>query len=75
MNTINVFIAGSKELASQRIKLKSLISDINHRYKESGNNLSLSVASYETYGNKQEEYNDYFSSMKSFCSVEHKKTS
>ena len=35
MNTINVFIAGSKELASQRIKLKSLISDINHRYKES----------------------------------------
>ena len=59
MNTINVFIAGSKELASQRIKLKSLISDINHRYKESGNDHSLNVASYETYGNKQDEYNDY----------------
>lgn len=61
MNTINVFIAGSKELASQRIKLKSLISDINHRNKESGINIALSVASYETYGNKQDEYNDYIS--------------
>lgn len=59
MNRINLFIAGAKELAPQRLKIKALVSDINHRYNESGKGAFLSVASYETYGNKQDDYNDF----------------
>lgn len=59
MRSINIFIAGAKELAPQRVQLKALISDLNHKFEEAKNGIRLNVSSYETFGNKQEEYNDF----------------
>ena len=58
MKTINIFIAGAKELAPQRTKLKALLSDLNHRLQRSSG-IRLSVASYETYGNDQNDYDAF----------------
>ena len=59
MKSINIFIAGAKELAPQRVQLKALVSDINHKFEEANKGIRLNVSSYETFGNKQEEYNDF----------------
>lgn len=59
MRSINIFIAGAKDLAPQRVQLKALISDLNHKFEEAKNGIRLNVSSYETFGNKQEEYNDF----------------
>ena len=61
MHKINIFIAGAKDLADQRMKLKATISDMNHRYAKEGRFFQLAPTSYETYGNDQDKYNDYIS--------------
>ena len=59
MRSINIFIAGAKELAPQRVQLKALISDLNHKFEETNSGIRINVSSYETFGNKQDEYNDF----------------
>ena len=56
---IQIFIAGAKDLAGQRQQLKAMISDLNHRNEELNGTVAYSVSSYETFGNNQEEYNDF----------------
>ena len=56
---IQIFIAGAKDLSEQRQKLKAMISDLNHKNEEVDGAVAYSVSSYETFGNNQEEYNDF----------------
>jgi hypothetical protein len=59
MAAISIFIAGAKDLADQRMKLKAMISDMNHRNAKMGVPHSFDPSSYETFGNDQEKYNEH----------------
>ena len=59
MRIINIFIAGATALAPQRLLLKALISDLNHRLRDEGKDMQYNVSSYETFGNDQERYNHW----------------
>ena len=59
MKFVNIFIAGAKDLATQRKNLKALIGDINHKNRELGRKVCFNVSSYETFGDNQEEYDEY----------------
>jgi len=59
--TVNIFIAGAKDLAHQRQKLKAMISDLNHKNEDAHKGVRFNVSSYETFGNIQEVYNDFIS--------------
>ena len=59
MKFVNVFIAGAKDLATQRKNLKALIGDINHKNLEQGRTVYFNVSSYETFGDNQLEYDEY----------------
>lgn len=59
MKTINVFIAGAKDLKSYREKLKVLAMDLNNNFYKSKQKFHLSIASYENFRNNQSEYDNY----------------
>lgn len=59
MRDVNIFIAGATALAPQRLLLKALISDLNHRLRDEGKDMQYNVSSYETFGNDQERYNHW----------------
>jgi hypothetical protein len=56
---VNIFIAGAKDLAPQRLKLKAEISDLNHKLEDSKTGVRFLVSSFETFGNNQDEYNKF----------------
>lgn len=58
--TINIFVAGAKDLEVERLAIKSLESDINKEYKEKGNAIEIDIRTFENVeGDKQENY-DFF---------------
>lgn len=59
MKKIHIFVAGAKDLKQQRTALKALGNDINAEFEHSGNDTSLSIRTYENFGENQEEYNTY----------------
>lgn len=59
MKKIHIFVAGAKDLKLQRTALKALGNDINAEFEHSGNDTSLSIRTYENFGENQEEYNTY----------------
>lgn len=61
MNVISIFIAGAKNLKEQRLGLKALTNDLNSRYSRLGWKVSLNTNSYENFGEKQSDYNDFIS--------------
>lgn len=55
MKSINIFITGTKESATQRIQLHALISELNLKFEEAQKGIHLNVSSHETFfGNLQE---------------------
>lgn len=56
---VNIFIAGAKDLAYQRQKLKAEISDFNHKLEDRKTGIRIMVSSFETFGNNQNEYNRF----------------
>ena len=59
METISIFIAGAKKLKEQRLCLKALTNDLNSRYCQLKKDVSIHMNSYENFGEKQSEYNDF----------------
>lgn len=59
MRTINIFIAGAKDLKPYRDAIKTLATDLNNRLKSRGFNYHIDTLSYENFGNIQDEYDDY----------------
>lgn len=59
MQVISIFIAGAKNLKEQRLGLKALTNDLNAKYAKKGWDVSLNMNSYENFGEKQDEYNDF----------------
>ncbi len=62
MKNIFLFIAGAKALRIEREKIKSLVNDMNAEYLRLNRDIVFSAASYENYGDRQEEYNSYIQS-------------
>lgn len=63
MNVISIFIAGAKKLKEQRVALKALTNDLNTQYQKKGWNVSLQMFSYENFGEKQCDYNDFITNQ------------
>lgn len=61
MRNISIFIAGAKGLYHERTKLKALTNDLNAKYAGMGKPASLSMTSYENFGDRQDEYDDFIS--------------
>lgn len=59
MQVISIFIAGAKSLKEQRLGMKALTNDLNARYAHKGWDVSLNMNSYENFGEKQSDYNDF----------------
>lgn len=59
MKKIHIFVAGAKDLKQQRTALKALGNDINAEYDHSGNDTTLSIRTYENFGENQDEYNKF----------------
>jgi hypothetical protein len=59
MQVISIFIAGAKNLKEQRLGLKALTNDLNAKYAKKGWDVSLNMNSYENFGEKQSDYNDF----------------
>ena len=57
--TILIFVAGAKELREQRMRLKSLSNDITSHYLKRGKDVVICMDSYENFGERQEEYDDF----------------
>ena len=59
MNNISIFIAGAKNLKEQRLELKAMTNDLNSKYNRLKWKVSINTNSYENFGDRQEEYNDF----------------
>lgn len=57
--TIRIFVAGAKELKTERNALKAVAQDLNTRYVENAVDASIVMKSYEHFKDRQKEYNDY----------------
>lgn len=63
MNVISIFIAGAKNLKEQRLRLKALTNDLNSKYDRMKWKVSLHTNSYENFGDRQDDYNDYITNQ------------
>lgn len=63
MNVISIFIAGAKKLKEQRLRLKALTNDLNSKYDRMKWKVSLHTNSYENFGDRQDDYNDYITNQ------------
>jgi len=59
MDTISIFIAGAKNLKEQRLQLKALTNDLNSTYGRQNWDVSLHMNSYENFGDRQGDYDDF----------------
>lgn len=59
MKSINVFIAGAKDLNTYRNAIKALGTDLNHSFRDEGKDIQINFSSYENFGNNQDCYNDF----------------
>ena len=59
MSKIQIFIAGAKRLKEQRLLLKALANDLNDEYNKKGRDITIIMKSYENFGDRQEDYNNY----------------
>ena len=56
---IRIFVAGAKDLQSERNALKALAHDLNTHYEDRHIGIFLKIKSYEDFKDNQNEYNDY----------------
>ena len=59
MTRISIFVAGAKNLKTQRLLLKALANDLNDEYARKGHDTQVVMKSYENFGDRQEDYNEY----------------
>ncbi len=66
MQTINIFVAGSKRLTEERALFRIIASELQSEYKELGTALSIQIYTFETFddffksgGRKQNDYNNH----------------
>ena len=59
MKSINIFITGTKESATQRIQLHALISELNLKFEEAQKGIHLNVSSHETFIGSGQECNAF----------------
>lgn len=59
MKSINIFITGTKESATQRIQLHALISELNLKFEEAQKGILLNVSSHETFIGRGQECNAF----------------
>ncbi|MDD6393394.1 MAG: hypothetical protein PUG21_03840 [Prevotella sp.] len=59
MTRISIFVAGAKNLKTQRLLLKALANDLNDEYARKGYDTQVVMKSYENFGDRQEDYNEY----------------
>ena len=59
MKTVNIFLAGAKDIVDERNAIKAIAHDFNTKLKHKIAGLSINVQSYENFNNNQLEYNDY----------------
>ncbi len=59
MRHINFFIAGAKDLREHRSCFKELANDLTAEYRQKGQNVLVSVLSYENFGEVQDDYNAF----------------
>ena len=57
--TINIFVAGAKDLKNERNALKALAHELNTSYEDRKININLKIRSYEDFGDNQKEYNNF----------------
>lgn len=58
---VSIFVAGSKELRTERYGLKALAQELNTRYNDHGVDVFVEMKSYEDFKDNQKEYNNYIS--------------
>ena len=63
MNVISIFIAGAKSLKEQRLGLKALTNDLNSKYDRMKWQVSLHTNSYENFGDRQDDYDDFITNQ------------
>ena len=63
MNVISIFIAGAKNLKEQRLRLKAMTNDLNASYSRLKWKVSLQSNSYENFGDRQDDYNDFITNQ------------
>lgn len=59
MRTVNIFLAGAKDIIDERNAIKAIAHDFNTKLKHKIAGLNINVQSYENFNNNQLEYNDY----------------
>ena len=59
MNIIKIFIAGAKNLRTQRLSMKALVNDLNTRYSNEGIPVTVNMLSYENFGESQSAYDNF----------------
>lgn len=59
MNIIRIFIAGSKSLKEERLRMKALVNDMNSNYSGKGKPVTINMSSYEDFGDRQIEYDEF----------------
>lgn len=57
--TINIFVAGAKDLKNERNALKALAHELNTSYEDRKININLKIRSYEDFRDNQIEYNNF----------------
>ena len=59
MNIIKIFIAGAKNLRTQRLSMKALVNDLNTKYSNEGIPVTVNMLSYENFGERQSAYDNF----------------
>ena len=58
---VSIFVAGSKDLKTERYALKALVHELNTRYHEKGIDVLIEMKSFEDFKDRQTEYENYIS--------------
>ena len=59
MNVIKIFVAGAKNLRTQRLSMKALVNDLNTKYSNEGIPVTVNMLSYENFGERQSAYDNF----------------
>ena len=59
MNIIKIFIAGAKNLRTQRLRMKALVNDLNTKYSNEGIHVAINMFSYENFEERQSAYDNF----------------
>ena len=59
MEVLKIFIAGAKNLKTQRLSMKALVNDLNTQYSNEGIPVTINMLSYENFGERQSAYDSF----------------